>query len=73
MIWYQGRILTENGTKYFKPVRSLEQSRAMMKSHRDNYKGDFACYKIVKMKQILHDVNSDDSGSLHPDWILKPV
>ena len=73
MIWYQGRVLTENGTQRFKPVHSLEQARAMLKSHRDNYTGDFATYRIVKMKQILKDINSDDSGTLSPDWILKPV
>jgi hypothetical protein len=73
MIWYQARILTENGTQLFKHVQSREQAEAMINKHRYNFTGDHATYKIIKMKQQLHSIDSDDSGSLIPNWILKPV
>jgi len=70
MIWYQARVLTENGTQFFKPVRSREQAESMMDEHRSNYLGDWASYTVVKMKQIVSDVDFDDKGSPQPNYHL---
>lgn len=70
MIWYQARVLTENGTQLFKPVRSREQADAMTDKHRDNYMGDYASYTIIKMKQVVSEMEFDDDGRPNPNYHL---
>tara|TARA_Y100000361_G_C11144940_1_gene337411 strand:- start:1249 stop:1485 length:237 start_codon:yes stop_codon:yes gene_type:complete len=68
MIWYQTRVLTENGTQYFKPVRSREQAEKMMDNHRNSFQGDYASYEIIKMKQHVSSVDFDDEGTPQPNY-----
>ena len=68
MIWYQTRVLTENGTQYFPIVRSREQAERMQDKHRNSFQGDFASYEIVKLKQHIASVDFDDEGTPQPNY-----
>ena len=70
IIWYQTRVLTENGTQRFKPVRSREQAERIQDNHRNSFKGDYASYEIIKMKQHIASVDFDDEGKPVPNYHL---
>ena len=70
MIWYQARVLTENGTQFFEPVRSREQAEGMMDNHRNSFRGDYASYEVIKMKQVIESVDYDDEGKPTPNYHL---